>query len=109
MMSRNNKLQYVLTLIIRKLLASSTWALLQTLETIRDRLFSIRNGALDANSDLDNLFNEDGYALIDEILDETDEDDLSGNDGPDTRTGLKKTNTPDGSADGLGLRITKKK
>lgn len=71
------------TLIIRKLLASSTWAVLQTLETIRDRLVSIRDGVLDANSDLDNIFDEDEYTLIEEILDETDEDDLSNNDEPD--------------------------
>ncbi len=71
------------TLIIRKLLASSTWALLQTMETISDRLISIRDGVLDIGSDLDNIFDEDEYALIDEILDESDEDDLVSSDGPD--------------------------
>ncbi len=73
----------LITLIIRKLLASSTSALLQTLETIRDRLISIRYGVLDANSNLDNLFDEDEYALVEEIIDETDEDDLPSNEGPD--------------------------
>lgn len=71
------------TLIIRKLLASSTWAVLQTLETIRDRLINIRDGLIDANSDLDTIFDEDEYALIEEILDETDEVDLSNDDDAD--------------------------
>jgi ERCC4-related helicase len=62
------------TLIIRKLLASSTWALLQTLETIRDRLISIREGVLDANRNLEDLFDEDEYAIIEEIMDETEDD-----------------------------------
>lgn len=63
------------TLIIRKLLASSTWAVLQTLETIRDRLVNIRDGIVEANSGLENLIDEDEYAIIEEILDETDVDD----------------------------------
>ena len=71
------------TLIIRKLLASSTWALLQTLETIRDRLVSIREGVLDADSDLANLFDEDEYALIEEIMDETEDDESPQYNEPD--------------------------
>ncbi|MBS3950728.1 MAG: DEAD/DEAH box helicase family protein [Peptococcaceae bacterium] len=64
------------TLIIRKLLASSTWALLQTLETISGRLLSLRDGLVNANSNLDNLFDEDEVALMDELLEETEDDDF---------------------------------
>ncbi len=46
--------KHITTLVIRKVLASSTWAVLQTLETIKDRLVKIKEGILDLNSEIEN-------------------------------------------------------
>jgi SNF2 family DNA or RNA helicase len=62
------------TLIIRKLLASSTWAVLKTLETIKERLVKIRDGVLKTDSPLEDFTDEDEYSLIEETLDEMDDE-----------------------------------
>lgn len=63
------------SLIIRKLLASSTWAVLQTLETIKERLEKIREGLATVDSELENMVDEDELAILEESLDELDQDD----------------------------------
>lgn len=60
------------TLIIRKLLASSTQAVAGTLETIKNRLEAIRSGLPVAENLLEELVDED--ELADDILDEGEEE-----------------------------------
>lgn len=62
------------TLIIRKVMASSTWAVKQTIKTILDRLIDIKNGVRDTNSELDNLCDDDEKQLIEETIEEYDDD-----------------------------------
>lgn len=57
------------TLILRKLLASSSRAVEQTLETIRDRLLDIKNGII-RDYNIEELIDEDQAILTDEDRDE---------------------------------------
>lgn len=54
------------TLILRKLLASSTKAVEQTLVTIRDRLLEIKNGAITIKESIKDLIDEDELSILEE-------------------------------------------
>ena len=62
------------TLIIRKVMASSTWAVKQTIETILERLVDIKNGLKEVDSEIDNLCDEDEKQLLEETLEEFEEE-----------------------------------
>lgn len=66
--------KHITTLVIRKVMASSTWAVLQTLETIQQRLMKIKEGILDLDSNIDNLVDEDELEAFEESYEETIED-----------------------------------
>lgn len=69
------KSQRVLTtLILRKLLASSTSAVLQTLYTIKKRLIDIKDGLAEKSLELGDLVDEDELEIILQTEDEIEED-----------------------------------
>lgn len=65
--------KHITTLVIRKVMSSSTWAVLRTLETIRDRLISIKEGVLNVESDIEGLVDEDEYDILEEVINEFEE------------------------------------
>ena len=67
----------ITTLIIRKVLASSSWAVCQTLEVIRERLLKIKDGIINQDAPIDDLFDEDEYEVYLETADEIDEDEMT--------------------------------
>jgi len=62
--------KHLITMQMRKYMASSTFAILKTLETIRDRLVDIQNGILGLDSLIENLFDEDEQDIIDDNAEE---------------------------------------
>ena len=68
--------KHLTTLVIRKVLASSTWAVLQTLQTIKDRLVRIKDGILDVNSNIENIVDEDEKKIIEETIEELDDEEV---------------------------------
>lgn len=69
------KSQRVLTtLILRKLLASSTSAVLQTLQTIKKRLIDIKDGIAGDSFEFEDLVDEDELAIIQQTEDEVEEE-----------------------------------
>ena len=70
----------ITTLVIRKVLASSTWAVRQTLQAILDRLLKMREGIADIDTPIENLTDEDERDLLDEIEDDSESDAESNDD-----------------------------
>lgn len=64
--------KHITTLVIRKVLSSSTWAVLQTLNTIKDRLVKIKEGILNLNSEIENIVDEDEREILEETIEEID-------------------------------------
>lgn len=65
--------KHITTLVIRKVMSSSTWAVLQTLGTILDRLIKIKEGILNVDSDIEGLVDEDEFNIMEEELEEIEE------------------------------------
>ena len=71
------KQKQLTTLVIRKVLASSTWAILQTLRTILKRLEDLKDGIITPDSDIEGLVDEDEADVIDEEMDEIGDSDTT--------------------------------
>ena len=71
------KQKQLTTLVIRKVLASSTWAILQTLRTILKRLENLKDGIITPDSDIEGLVDEDEADVIDEEMDEIGDSDIT--------------------------------
>jgi superfamily II DNA/RNA helicase len=67
--------RHLIVLILRKLLASSSEAIIATLQNMLRRLFDIRDGKVDGVSLIDDLLLDDDFdpELLDELLDEVEE------------------------------------
>lgn len=65
--------KHITTLVIRKVMASSTWAVLQTLETILDRLVKVKEGVLEVDSNIEGLVDEDEFEILEETIEELEE------------------------------------
>ena len=77
------KQKALITLIVRKVMASSTSAVRQTIETILQRLIDIKNGLKNLDSNLEEVTDEDQQDLMEENEEELEEDEAEGED--DTR------------------------
>lgn len=65
--------KHITTLVIRKVMASSTWAVLHTLKTIRARLINIKEGVLNVDYGIETLVDEDELAILEDTLEEIEE------------------------------------
>jgi len=74
--------RHLIVLILRKLLASSSEAIIATLQTLLRRLFDIRDGKADHVNLVDDLLIDDDFdpELLDEFLDEAEEQSANQND-----------------------------
>lgn len=67
------------TLIIRKILASSTRAVIQTLETVKRRLVDMLNTGVDNDLDLTDILDEDEAEIVSEFMEEEEISELTEN------------------------------
>ena len=85
--------RHLTTLIIRKILASSSHALASTMDALKDRLVDLRKGVVDQRTLAERIIDEDDLEdeLLDELLDaDSDESDGSASEPPEQEIDPKK-------------------